>query len=429
MGGTFVNKKFKIVVILLIILSVVQIESASAEVPGRWRKIASSLEPLWVQTLVIDPQNSSNIFVGTALGAFKSIDRGNTWDTMNLMPAGEVIFSTECIAIDPLNASVIYVGVSQKGIFKTNDGGGTWNAINTGLPDLNIRSIAIDPQNTSVIYAGTSRGIFKSENGGNSWSDKNISPVIARVQALAVDPKDTFTIYAGIWGRGIYKSTDGGSTWRLKIAGLSDRFISELAVNPKEPLVLYTALRGGVFKTSDGGTTWNSINTGLTDLNIAFLTIDEQNSASLYAGNPEGLFRWITAGSQTILVFQIDEREFKIDGIIQFMDAEPKVLESRTMLPIRFVAEPLGAKISWEATARKATVSLDDTILELWINNPTARINGREVNIDPANPQVMPILSEGRTLLPLRFVSESLGADVSFDSKLRTVTISHTARR
>jgi hypothetical protein len=171
------------------------------------------------------------------------------------------------------------------------------------------------------------------------------------------------------------------------------------------------------------------MNTALNNFNISFLAIDKQYSSSLYAGNLEGLFRWITAGTKTILEFTVEERAYLTDGIIQYMDVEPLVIEGRTMLPIRFVAEPLGAKISWESAARKVTVSLDDTRIELWINSPKARINGREIYIDPANPQVMPILSEGRTLLPLRFVSEALGAGVEWNSKLRTVTISHIAKR
>lgn len=421
--------KLNFVAVLMVLISLFYFVIAVAEAPGRWRKVVSGLNDQLIQTVVIDPKNSSTLFAGTAIGAFRSNDRGNTWDALDIGLTDTIIFSVDCIAIDPYNTSIIYLGVLQKGIFKSQDGGNTWRAMNTGLPDLDIKALAIDPLNTSVVYAGTSRGMFRSEDGGNTWSNVNMSPFTARIQALVVDPKNSLNIFAGIWGRGIFNSADGGKTWRAMNTGLSDRWVSDLIIDPKNSLILYTALRGGVFTTSNGGSTWNSINVGLTDLNVSFLAIDEQYSSSLYAGNSEGLFRWITAGTQTILVFTIEEREYLVDGLIQYMDIEPLIIEGRTMLPIRFVAEPLGAKISWDSASQKVTVSLDSTTLELWINNPKTRINGKEIFIDPENPQVMPILKEGRTLLPLRFVSESLGADVKWNTKLRTVSISHIATR
>ncbi|HDL50413.1 MAG TPA: copper amine oxidase N-terminal domain-containing protein [Firmicutes bacterium] len=105
------------------------------------------------------------------------------------------------------------------------------------------------------------------------------------------------------------------------------------------------------------------------------------------------------------------------------MDVPPTIVEGRTLLPIRWVAEPLGAEVGWDGKERKVTVSLNDTTIELWIGKPLARVNGIEKPIDPNNPKVVPMIINGRTILPVRFVAENLGADILWDGATKTVTI------
>jgi len=72
---------------------------------------------------------------------------------------------------------------------------------------------------------------------------------------------------------------------------------------------------------------------------------------------------------------------------------------------------------------RKVTINFKGTTIELWIDNPKAKVNGTEVYIDPNNHNVKPIIINDRTMLPLRFVAESLGCDVGWDNDTRTITI------
>ncbi len=107
------------------------------------------------------------------------------------------------------------------------------------------------------------------------------------------------------------------------------------------------------------------------------------------------------------------------------MDVSPVIMHSRTLLPIRYVAEPLGASIGWDAGEQKASVTLGSKVLELWIGQNKAIVNGREQFIDPGNHDVVPlILPPGRMMLPLRFVAEALGCDVQWDGSARAVTVS-----
>ncbi|MGB9844104.1 MAG: copper amine oxidase N-terminal domain-containing protein, partial [Caldisericia bacterium] len=99
--------------------------------------------------------------------------------------------------------------------------------------------------------------------------------------------------------------------------------------------------------------------------------------------------------------------------------------EGRTLLPIRWVAEPLGAEVGWDGVEKKVTVSLKENLIELWIGKNIARVNGIDTPIDPNNPKVVPMIISGRTMLPVRFVAENLGCKVDWDGITKTVIITY----
>jgi len=127
--------------------------------------------------------------------------------------------------------------------------------------------------------------------------------------------------------------------------------------------------------------------------------------------------------NQTILKFQINNPVMYINDKPVLLDVAPIIIENRTMLPIRWIVEPLGAKVDWNATEKKVTISLKTTIIELWIGKSIAKINGRNTPIDSNNSKVVPIIKNNRTFIPLRFISESLGCDVQWDGITQTITI------
>jgi len=141
---------------------------------------------------------------------------------------------------------------------------------------------------------------------------------------------------------------------------------------------------------------------------------------------------------QIILDFPVQSSFFYKNGQKIQMDTTPTIMENRTFLPIRYVAESLGAQVEWNQEEQKVTITttvpylkLDGTIstttattVELWIGKPTARVNGISVPIDPANQEVVPfVLPPGRTMLPLRFVSEALGAKVYWLQETQEVLV------
>ena len=95
----------------------------------------------------------------------------------------------------------------------------------------------------------------------------------------------------------------------------------------------------------------------------------------------------------------------------------------RTVVPIRAIVEALGGTIEWDGTERKVTINFNGASVELWINKPRATVNGKVEWIDPENHDVRPIIINDRTMLPLRFVAESLGCKVEWNASTRTITI------
>ncbi|MBC7195211.1 MAG: copper amine oxidase N-terminal domain-containing protein [Caldisericia bacterium] len=133
--------------------------------------------------------------------------------------------------------------------------------------------------------------------------------------------------------------------------------------------------------------------------------------------------------------FDVVVFELKIGANIMFinneqkkLDVPPQIIEGRTYLPIRWIAEPLGAQVKWDSEEKKVTISLNETIIELWIGKNIARVNNNFKLIDPDNPKVVPLIINGRTMLPVRFVAENLGCEVNWNPLNQVITIIYLGR-
>ena len=134
-------------------------------------------------------------------------------------------------------------------------------------------------------------------------------------------------------------------------------------------------------------------------------------------------------GVETIIIrLYIDKTTYYVNDELKTMDVAPIIKESRTLLPIRYVAEALGADVQWDAVERKVTIIFKGTTIELWIDKNSAKVNGEYKLIDATNPKVTPIIiPPGRTMLPIRFIAENLGCLVEWDNTLREVKITYPA--
>jgi len=260
-----------------------------------------------VTTLAIDPQLPATVYSGTMGDAvYKSPDGGQHWLPHNVGLKEHVSYVNQFV-FHPVRNETIYLA-STVGVFRTTDGGRTWDEQMAGMKEVHIVvALAMDPKNPSLLYAGTTGGAYRSRDGAASWQKVNhglipedlLDAALALgVNVLMVDPKDSNLVYAGTTN-GLFKTTSQAEAWARIGQSLPDQYISSLVIHPTQPAVLYVGGRAGVQKSADGGQTWQAMNTGLTTLNIRTLVMSPRDPQLLYAGtNGSGLYR-STDGAMT----------------------------------------------------------------------------------------------------------------------------------
>jgi hypothetical protein len=124
--------------------------------------------------------------------------------------------------------------------------------------------------------------------------------------------------------------------------------------------------------------------------------------------------------TQTVIVLTIGTDVVTINGKATSVDAAPEIINGRTFVPLRFIAETFGADVEWLPETQGITITLGDSTIGLQIGNATAVIDGNIVSLSAA-----PYIKNGRTMVPLRVISESFGGDVVWDPALRTITITY----
>jgi hypothetical protein len=255
----------------------------------------------------IDPQNSNNLYAessgtdslgrGIAPTVFRSIDGGASWQQADSglggIQNGVTPFVPGPFGVDPKNAGTLYVSRLGVGVYKSTDGGASWRAANSGLPNLVgdyefmsccSAAVIIDPRNPSTLYVAGENpinpGIFKSTNGGATWKAIT-SPIPAGsgMPVLNIDAQGI--VYTGV-GANLFKSADGGATWLPANFRLRDVSVPSLAIDPQNPGNLYV----GVYRSTNSGIGWDSANISAGSV-VSALAIDPMAAGTVYAGTSE----------------------------------------------------------------------------------------------------------------------------------------------
>jgi len=151
-------------------------------------------------------------------------------------------------------------------------------------------------------------------------------------------------------------------------------------------------------------------------------------------GNADGVSAHARKGSATIdvgaptpvvLTFTIGSTRATRNGTPVTLEVAPVIQNGRTLLPVRYVAEPPGATVSWTAGTQTVTIQRTGLTLALVVGKATAVVNGHTVPIDAADSRVVPVILQGRTMVPARFVAEQMGCAVAYDPATKVVTVTY----
>jgi photosystem II stability/assembly factor-like uncharacterized protein len=192
----------------------------------------------------------------------------------------------------PGDASTFYFGAVAGGVWKTTDGGGTWQVLTDATPISSVGAIAIARSNHDIIYVGTGEaaprgnmtygdGVYKSSDGGKSWSHAGLSDS-RQIGALIVDPANPDIVLVAALGhafgpnteRGVFRSTDGGKSWTKVLYKDENTGAIDVSFDPHDAHIVYAALwqarrqpwnfssggaGSGLYRSSDGGLTWKQL--------------------------------------------------------------------------------------------------------------------------------------------------------------------------
>lgn len=268
---------------------------------------------VWVGTGEATSRNS--VTIGD--GVYKSGDGGKTWKNMGLKNTRHI----DRIIIDPHNPDIVYVGAmghlwganEERGVFKTANGGKTWQKILYFDKDTGIADMAIDPSNSRILYAaaynyrrkpfhfrsgGKHSGIYKTNDGGQTWKQlkTGLPEGVNGRCGIAVSRGRPEVVYALVENKngGIFRSEDKGETWsRVGDKKIYDKvnfrpfYYSKITVDPNNHQVIYV-YSGKAFVSEDGGKTFNEIGRGL-HADHHRIWVDPADSNHIIDGNDGGI--------------------------------------------------------------------------------------------------------------------------------------------
>ena len=287
--------------------------------------------------VMVAPSNPKTIYVASGEGLqrpdlsvgdgmYKSVDEGKTWKHLGLQDGLQI----GGIAVDPMNENHVFAAVlghpygpnKERGVYRTTDGGATWEKVLYKDENTGAIQVTIDPKNPNIIYAdlwagrqgpwengtwnGTESGLFKSTDAGNTWKklEKGLPTTaqgLGRI-GFCIAPSDPNRLYATVDAGehgGVYRSDDAGETWSKSTAdgrfwGRGSDF-AEVKVDPKNEDVVYTA-NVVVWRSADGGRTWKDFRGAPGGDDYHRIWINPDNSNIILIASDQGAIITVNGG-------------------------------------------------------------------------------------------------------------------------------------
>ncbi|MBI5855807.1 MAG: hypothetical protein HZB35_11400 [Nitrospirae bacterium] len=254
-----------------------------------------------IVVITVHPKNPDILYVATNDYIFKTRDGGKTWENLSKGMTHSRVIS---MAIDPAYPATVYAGTKGDAVFKSYDGGQRWVSQRAGLEDVTITSVVnqflFDPADNTHLFAATTMGVFESKTGGDQWQKRmDGMKEVLMVVTIAMDPTRRHILYVGTSG-GVYKTTNQGGLWERVNNGLvppdvlkSSRAlgVTVIQVDPFAPDTVYAATLSGLYKTENAAQSWTRIGESLPDQMLASMVLDRAQAGTLYVASRQGVHR------------------------------------------------------------------------------------------------------------------------------------------
>jgi PKD repeat protein len=360
--------------------------------------------------VVIDPDDPETVYAG----AFKP-PMAHTGVLLKIR-GGQVIANLSSglprsvieMEIDPRNHNVLYVATHMYGVFKSTNGGATWQRLDdrgTGLPRTGIYDIDVDPMNSSILYATAiggalpdymlpsgvlnlegKCGVYKSTDGGEHWWQ--VLETFGEARGIDIDPNDHDNLYVADMMGGVWVSRDGGLTWRQENNGLGST--SMTSVKTRDNYIYASTQGSGVYSgviDNNGTITWDPVRSNKPKAEVFKIQIecDPQNPSRMYASAyPGGLLRSDDGGQNWY------DKNFLTPSI--------KVTDPNVQGYYSLAVNPLNPNIVWMGVYGKGMfVSYDGMDFDTFANGVDNKMMGKRITkvvINPADPNEVYVASE-----------------------------------
>ena len=214
-------------------------------------------------------EKQGTILVGTiGQGVMMSADGGASWTRAGVRQGMHSDCIVKALLSDPWHPGTVYAGTDM-GLYRSDDGGAEWHLLDTPMNGSMVWSMAIDPIDPNVMFAGTGTpsrpGIFRTADGGKTWDRLPVEIAldcpnvgIPRPTGIAVDPTDHRHVWVGLEVDGVRHSRDGGETWTKVNGQIPNQDVHNVLVVAGPPKAVFTVVNDDVWRSTDDGETWHA---------------------------------------------------------------------------------------------------------------------------------------------------------------------------
>ena len=335
-----------------------------------WTPVFDKYGAYAIGCLAIDPENPSVIWAGTGEnthqrqlgygdGVYKSEDAGASWKNMGIKDSRQI----GMIAIDPRNTDVVYIAAEgsiwgpggDRGLYKTTDGGLTWNKVLNISDNTGVNNVLLDPRNPDVIYAtseqrrrhvftkiggGPESAAFKSKDAGKTWNKimNGLPTVDIGGMGIAISPVNPDVLYiimeAAGESSGFYRTVDRGASWeKMSSYASSGQYFNEIYCDPKNVDKIYS-LETVSKVTLDAGKTWANIGNNQRHVDDHAIWIDPTDTKHMYIGGDGGIYESFDEGKNYIFKSNLPVSQFyrvSVDNALPFYNVYGGTQDNNSM--------------------------------------------------------------------------------------------------